>query len=817
MLGERNSNITYPNIMKCFLVIISMLSVTLLPNISHGQYSVSGTVHDADGEPLSLATVVLLNSSDNALIDGEVADVDGNFELNIDREGNYKLRVSMVGFSTFHSEPFQLSESNPLRNFGTLVLQTGNLEMESLQVTADRPYIIREIDRTVLNVEDRVSTAGANTLEILEQAPGIIVNRQNNSITMLGKDGVNVMINGKEQYMPANALLNYLEGLDGSNIRSIELITTPPASLDAEGNAGFINIELKQERESGFNGTTAFSSGYGRGETGNVSLNLNYRASKVNISGSYSYLRSGQEQFTTLFRRTGSGSNLSEVFLTSDRSPTQNNHNGRLSLDYNLGENTILGVLVSGYANRWDMEAVNDSRFRFTNLPDTLLTSRNSEDNDWNHVHTNLNLSHRFEGGSSLNLDVDYLMYDNKNPVAYNLRYSDVADNTLREERVFSQKDTPFDIFVAEANYTRLLGESIKLNSGLKFVQSTFENDVFVEENAIRLPGFTSQSDLEEQIIAAYSQLDYQLSENTALNAGLRFEHNNTDLISSNGGKVVDRSINRLFPSVFIAHDINQQNSVNFSYGKRINRPAFSDMAPFVIFLTPNTSFGGNAALQPSVAHTFQAGYRFKDFNITAQYSLEDSSIVRFQNRFNTGENTQIIVPDNLDDQQIFSASIAFPFRLTKWWRMRYSATYTWRESNMHVGSESRILRNNNLSLNGSQSFTLGNNFSAEISGFYQTRSQVGNVRFDPLGSLNIGIRKQFSNNSRLSFNVTDLLNTLKRSGVTDLEGNDFFVNRTFDFSQRTFKVTYTLSFGSQNVKGARNRDSAREEQQRIN
>jgi outer membrane receptor for ferrienterochelin and colicin len=803
--------------MKSFLVTTSVILITFLPNVSNGQYTVSGTVYDADEEPLSLATIVLLNSSDNTIIDGEVADVDGEFELNTDQAGRYILRVSMVGFTAFHSEPFELSESNPNHDFESIILQIGNLELESLQVTADRPYIVREIDRTVLNVEDRVSTAGANTLEILEQAPGIIVNRQNNTITMLGKDGVNVMINGKEQYMPPDALLNYLEGLDGSNIRNIELITTPPASLDAEGNAGFINIELKEERERGFNGTTSVSSGYGRGEVGNASLNLNYRASKLNISGNYSYLRSGQEQFTTLFRQTGSGTNLREVFLTSDRSPTQNNHNARFSLDYNLAENTILGVLVSGYANRWDMEAVNDSRFRLPNASDTLLTSRNSEDNDWNHLHTNLNLSHIFEGGSSLNLDLDYLIYDNKNPVSYDLTYFDTSGNSLREELVFSRKDTPFDIMVAEADYTRLFGESMKLSTGLKFAQSSFENDVLVEENNIELPGFTSQSDLEEQIIAAYSQLDYQVSEKTALNVGLRFEHSQTDLNSSNGGQVVDRSLNRLFPSLFLSHDINQQNSLNFSYGKRINRPAFSDMAPFVIFLTPNTSFGGNAALQPAIAHTFQAGYRYGDFNITAQYSIEDSSIVRFQNRFNPGENTQIIVPDNLKEQQIFSTSIAFPFRVTAWWRMRYSATYTWRESTMRDGPEMLMFRNNNLALNGSQSFTFGNNFSAEISGFYQTQSQVGNVRFDPLGSLNFGVSKQFSNSSRLSFNMTDLLNTLKRSGVTNLENDDFFVNRTFDFSQRTFNLTYTFSFGSQNVKGARNRDSAREEQQRIN
>ena len=799
------------------LIIILTLLVTIIPAVSNAQYIVQGTVTDAEGEPLSLATVVLLWPSDNSLIDGGVANIDGDFELDIDRSGSFVLRISMVGFSTFYSDPFQLSISSTQQDFGTIVLQPGNLELESVQVTADRPFMIREIDRTVLNVEGRVSTAGASTLQILEQAPGIIINRQNNAITMLGKDGVNVMINGKEQYMPADALLDYLAGLDAGNIRSIELITTPPASFDAEGNAGFINIELKENLNNGYNGTVTASAGYGRGETGNVSINMNYRASKVNISGNYSYLRSGQEQFTTFFRQAGSGTDLREVILTSDRGPTQNNHNSRISLDYNLGENTILGTFVSGYTNRWDMKAVNNTRLRFPSLPDTLLTSRNNEDNDWDHLHTNLNLSHRFGDGSSLNLDFDHLIYDNRNPVSYNLTFSDDNNNTLGQERIFSQKNTPFDITAGKADYTRSLTGDLKMSSGFKFSLSRFENEVLVEENEVLQPGFTSQSDLEEQILAAYSQFDYQLTENTAVKAGLRLEHSDTELISTNGGTVVNRSIGRFFPSLFFTHDINQQNSLNLSYAKRINRPAFSDMAPFVIFLDPSTSFGGNAALQPAVAHTFQAGYRFKDLNITAQYSLEDSSIIRFQNRFNPADNSQLIIPDNLSDQQIFTTSVAFPFRVARWWRMRTSATYTWRESKIRDQSGILTFRNNNLSINGSQSFTLRNDLSAEISGFFQTHSQVGNVRFDPLGSLNVGIQKQFSNNSRLSFNVTDVLNSLKRTGKTNQAGEDFFVNRTFDFSQRTFRLTYSLSFGSQKIKGARDRDSASEEQQRIN
>ena len=147
------------------------------------------------------------------------------------------------------------------------------------------------------------------------------------------------------------------------------------------------------------------------------------------------------------------------------------------------------------------MNAVNNTRMRFPSQPDTLLTSRNSEDNDWDHLHANLNLSHRFGNGGSLNLDFDYLTYDNSNPVSYNLTFFDDANNILGQDRIFSQKNTPFDITAGKADYTRSITGDLKLSSGFKFSQSRFENDVLVEENEIPLPGFTSQSDLEERLL----------------------------------------------------------------------------------------------------------------------------------------------------------------------------------------------------------------------------------------------------------------------------------------------------------------------------
>ena len=353
---------------------------------------------------------------------------------------------------------------------------------------------------------------------------------------------------------------------------------------------------------------------------------------------------------------------------------------------------------------------------------------------------------------------------------------------------------------------------------GTKYVQANFVNDVLVEENNIPLDAFTSESDLEENVFAAYSELDYQATEKIRLKGGLRYEYTDTELNSTNGGQVIDRQFGSLFPSLFFHYKINLTNQFNLSYSRRINRPSFSDMAPFIIFLSPNTSFGGNAALQPAIANTFQADYRYKTVNFSFQYTQEDSTIVRFQNRFDLVTNTQIIIPDNLRKQRTLSASVAFPVKVNDWWNMRLFGIYTYQTA-VSVNDEfgAQEFGQNVFRLNGSQSFKLLYDFGIELSGFYQTTSLNGNVKFEPQGVFNFGIQKRLKNNARLTFNINDVFNSLKAIGVTDFPNEGIFVTRTFDFSQRTFRLTYSTTFGNQKLKSSRNRNSGDKEQNRVN
>jgi hypothetical protein len=244
-------------------------------------------------EAISFANVILRQSNDSSFVGGVVTDEYGSFLISVNETGSFFITASFIGFQTYSSNTLKLEGKNVTIDLGSIEMSEDELILEEIQVVAERPLIVKEVDRTTINIENRMNLAGSSALEVLERSPGVVVNRQSSSLALMGKDGVNVMINGKVQYMPPDALFNFLEGQSATNIKSIELITTPPANLDAQGNAGFINIVLKTNPDEGLNGNYSLSAGYGRGEVGNASIGLNYSKDRWSFFTSYSYLRNG--------------------------------------------------------------------------------------------------------------------------------------------------------------------------------------------------------------------------------------------------------------------------------------------------------------------------------------------------------------------------------------------------------------------------------------------------------------------------------------------------------------------------------------------
>ena len=765
--------------------------------------TVTGILTDPVGEPQAFGNAVLYRAADTTFVSGATTDTDGAFTLSTAATGRFFVRLSALGFADADSEVFTLAAS--ALDLGTLSVGDAGVDLETVTVTTEKPLYERRIDRTVVNLEGRPTVAGSTVLDVTERLPGVIVNRQGGGINILGKDGVNVMINGRRQYLNGDALLAYLDGMPADNIVSIEIITTPPANMDADGNAGFLNIILKDIPGEGLQGRYTLGAGYGNGETADASLNLDYRRGKVAATLSASFVHTGQGEYSDL-TRTAEGAFTSVV---NERDPSAQVGNLRLGIDYEIGPSTVVGAGVSGFVRNWDMVATNEIVYS----PDTLIDGTIDEYNLWRNVQTNLNLSHTFAGGNVITADFDYLYFKNDNPTTFDYDYFLGGDRLAEADiDLLSDKTTPFGIAVGRLDLKVPLSGEAEFSTGVKLVDSYFDNDVVVARNGIDLPSFTGLSELTERVYAAYTQLDYPISERLSIKAGLRYEYSDTRLDTEDERGLVDRRFGELFPTLYLRYG-----KLNLSYGRRINRPSFSAMAPFLIFIDPRTNFGGNPALQPSISNNVEASLQLGTVNLSAQYATEDSTLVGFQNRYDPTTDTQVIIPDNLRRQRTASFSAGSPIPLGERWTARGFATLIWQETESVIndGSLQRIDQTN-LRFNGSIGYDFGSEWNAEASGFYQGGSLSGNNRILPLGIANFGLTKGFPNGSRIGLNVTDAFETLVFRSKTSVPRQDFEVARTFDFSNRTVLLSYSANFGGGRVRSARQRRAV-EEAGRVN
>ena len=799
--------------------------LVFIAQIAYSQNSIKGLVQDDAGAPLPFANILLLKASDSTLVKGTITEDNGQFSFEGISQGQYIVSVSLMGFKPTYSNLLSINGSSKII-LPTFLLSEG-VELDEVVVVSKKILYVQKIDRMVINVASSILSDGSSALEILERSPGVIVDRQNNTISLVGKSGVFVMINGKQSYMPISSLVQMLEGMSANNIETIELITTPPAKFSAEGNAGFINIVLKEQIDAGFNGSYSLSFGVGNGNTTSDNISFNYRKNRLNLFGYYSFLRNTQGQIFD-FERTfvNENGNVNNLRTISNRDPIRRNHNMRLGMDYQVSDKTVIGLLFWYNDNKFSMDAVNNSQETIDGIPESFVELLNTEINQLENFGSNFNFKHNFKDDQFLSFDFDYLNYDIQNPTRYTNSFFDGSNNFLREERTTGDKLTPINIIVGKTDYSTRINENIKLDAGIKVGISDFENDVvigtFQGEDFVEDATLTDFSELKEQILAAYVSMDYSFNDKTSLKLGLRYEHTDSQLNSEKQGKVVDRVFGEFFPTAYLSHKFNDTLGLNFSYSRRITRPSFNDMAPFVIFIDPNTFFAGNPAVQPAIANSVKFDFNYRSTILSAQYSVEDGTISRFQSQFDEENERLIFGAANLDQTKIFSLTLGWPITITHWWKMQNNFIYLNTKITNTTEGTLFSLEQNTFNINSTQAFTLSKNVSSEININYNSPSiggALGTAVLDEFYSINIGIQKKFGEKGgTLGFKINDLLDSAKWTIISDIPEQNLNTINIVDFFNRTFIVTYSRSFGNRKLKSARERKTgAEEEKRRVN
>jgi len=814
-------------------VVLILLALGLFP--STGSAQVSGKLTTTTGTPVPLANVLLLDGRDSTLVKAALSDEKGSWRIEAVRPGKYILRYSSIGYRTQVSDTFELTATRKEVDLGVVIMREDTGKLNAVLVQAEKPLIQQQAGGIVINVESSILTKGSSALEVLEQAPGVVLDPSGNNILLNGRGGVSIMLNGKLMHLSLAQVMNLLNGISADDIEKIELLTTPPARYDAEGSGGIINIVLKKNKTRGTTGTLSLSGGYGWGEKGSASLSLSHNTRNVNLYGSYTW--SHNRSYLDLFI-TGSqnmpllGGPMNTMYWDTTR-PVQNNQNALAGVDIKLNSKTTLGGSIT-----YDLSAASstsDTRAGYDILPDSLLlfNGQTTARNRWASLLSSIYLDKELGKGQKLNLDLDYLSFSNNNPSFIQSNFVNVNGETAGANDALAAPiqqgfaNTVIRVGIGQVDYTAQLSRKLKLETGIKatYTESSGKSGIESIVNGVWTNSVATSNDIvmHEGIGAGYGSLTSQINASTNLVIGARYEYSRM-IDSMIGGNTIDRKLGELFPNLLFSRKIGKRSELQLSYSKRISRPSYNDLASFITYSDPTSASTGNPFLQPTITNNVKLTYNYRYYYFSFLYSRDDNPIVRYQLIPSPSGGILYVSPQNLLYQDNWTVQANLPWRIGKWWTMNYNFAGGWKQFK-EVYTLFPVEKSYfDYSLNFNESFRLPRNFGAELSGWYHSAYYDGTVKIAGFGSLNAGIKKELRNNGgTFQLAVADLLKTIrinKYDGTLTEEAFDIKNHvRVYPETAITpiFRLTWSRTFGSANAKNPRQQNtSSQEEQQRV-
>lgn len=798
--------------MKGLLLAVTWVCSTLF---SSGQVAVKGTV--TDGHAMLTGVTVLLLDSDSATLKGVATDTAGAFLITDVPPGRYHISASMVGYAKQVSPPIDVADKDVI--VPRVALEEVTAELEAIVINADKQLFDQKTDRLVINMGTSITSSGNTVLEVLQKVPGIVINRQGNSISLHGRSGIRVMINEKAMELSPDAVVQMLEGMDAANVERIELITTPSAKYDAGGSAGIIHIVTRRPPNFGTLGSLSFTAGARHAEALGANLSITQRREKAAFSLDYAVIRNHNLHQLNMDWKAWRDRFRESVNNYSCRENITVQQNLQAAYEWMPHRNTQISVLVTGYRRDWRLAADTDQIHRAA--PDSTVGAdmNIAESNIWESATGSIRAEWKCGEGSDLSVTLDYLYYSNDNPSTYRNALVHEQTGMQHASAIDLQKSTPIRFYVAKVDYQHRLSSSLAWEAGFKHVTSALHNNVVVrrEVNGTWVTDalFTSFSTLNEQLYAAYASVTGHYRR-WIIDGGIRYERTRT-LIDTRGQKDhLDRNFGNLFPTVTARKELDDKKAIHFSYARRITRPTYNDIAPYVFFWGPNTFSAGNTSLYPAIADAVTGAYQVRGWNVSLQFSHVGNEIVALQPELDRVSGNLIFRSQNLTHLQTLGMTNAVTFSPTAWWEGQTSFTVQVQEAKAeHLVSDIRLIQCG-LNINLVNVFRLPNAFSIELSGTYQSRTLSGISHFSPMGSLNAGIQKSFGKDGTIRLSMDDILYTNYWRIRTHSPDNNVDTNFRYDWHNQYFRLTYSRNFGNGKLRPVRVGSGSDEERGRI-
>ncbi len=785
-----------------------------------------GAVADENKNPVESASVWLLQAADSTLIKIEVCDQAGVFRFNGLKAGRYLIRITSLGYQPYYYGPFQFISSQKSFDVGQFILSPGSTALDEVKINEQQNFIETKPGRVVLNIQNSILSGGNTAFDILKAAPGVQLDAEDN-IRLNGKQNVLVMLNGKQTYMEREAVIDILKSTQSSEIDRIELISNPSARFAAEGSGAIINIISKKNEFLGANGSVTGMGGMSRIASSNEpnfrfnsGINLNYRNKAINLFGSYTYADINQSLDIFSDRKISSGQlsaiNVDYSVLTGRKARTY-----RLGADVNLAPKHVVGVLFRGSDNNLQFDKSNNSAIFGLSGLDSTIQTQSDQNRSLNSQIFNVNYKGNLgDNAGELSFDFDYLTYQRTSLEFLTNNFLD-ADSFPYRPGLLLKNSSPSKFYVrsAKLDYAVPITKQSKLEIGLQGsrARGNSQLDFGPVINGVFYPDteFISQFLIDEQIGAAYA--NYSINFGKAdLTLGLRAEKTISEGTSVLTGAVNNRNYLNLFPNLQYAQEVDKDNSLLFSYSRRITRPGYDNLNPFIAYLDQYSYRSGNPFLKPEFSRIAEVAHVYKNkFTTTLRVKVIDDLIIEF-NEQDELTNVNTVISRNLDRQYLYGLEINAPVKLSAWWTANLNLQSAFEKYVAKTAGEDFVNTSPSLILSMLQSLKLKENFSAEISGKYETATIYGIYNYQAAYTVDAAVAKSlFKKNATIRLRVSDVFNTARNRYSSTFQ--DLQLSYRDKRDSRLAQLSFSYLFGRRTVKASRTRDTASDsEQERI-
>ncbi|GAA0885718.1 outer membrane beta-barrel family protein [Sphingobacterium siyangense subsp. cladoniae] len=796
-----------------YLLLLNFLTASF----AYAQVKVTGKVLVENNVPLASATAYLMKAKTTVILKAVVTDANGEYQFSDIHAGSYYVDVKMVGYTANKSNVFDISKSD--YKVPTILLNTDTRKLQEVAVEGKRPMVESKPGKLVLNVENSPLAAGNNALDIVQRAPGVSLDN-NNNLQLMGQSGVSVTIDGRQTYMSGEQLVNFLKSTDGNQIKSVEVITTRAAKDDAEGAVGTINIVLKKNRMEGFNGTFNMTAGRGEKFRGNSSLSLNYKKNNTTVFGSYAYSNEKSHRKLLLDRVIQNKGEKTYFKQRSILDEKEQNHSYRFGVEQRTSARNTLTVQFNGSNNIEYND--NDSKTNvgksFTTL-DSLLISTSQFKELFDRYSANLNNEFRIDSnGRKLTLDLDWSKFKSSKRVGYNNQYFDGQMDAITPEEIQrSRMPIGIDIYVVKLDYEQPLSKVSKLEMGAKYSNVTSDNDLtfedFLNNSWINNEKRTNHFVYKEQIAAGY--IDYN---NTigkwGLKVGARGEYTFSDGNSLTLNKQVKRNYFKLFPNANLTYTLDENHILSLGYARKITRPNYRQLNPFDYFIDKLTFERGNPYLNPQFSNEFTLNYTLMQrYNVTLGINDVRDAIVESMGQDSVLKQTWVI-RENLGKNLTAYLNLNIPITVSKIWSMNNNITGIHFNFDGMVGGHPLKRKSFLLQATSMHNLKLAKSLSANVNLRYFSPFKYNVYDMKARWDMELGATKTFKDQrSSLKLAVSDLFNTGNQNLKTNFGDFDSSIRQYQD--RRVVRLTYSYKFG--NLKNNyRKKDTSNEEKERA-